>query len=153
MKLLHSSIQLSQKVLHAIPLTSTEPNIIYALLIFRNYAQKIKIDCNESTPTILSVAIYPLGVPICHVIRFGQLIAAVTSDAYVIFFSPDQPYNIIMNYQLTDRLSPSQIPIAHVLPSINHRYIVCCGYSKNCVVIENAESNLIKLSHSYTCQL
>lgn len=144
MKFLHSSIQLSQKVLHAIPLTSTDQNIINALLIFRNYAQRIKIDCNESTPSVFPVAIYPLGVSIIHAVKFGELIFAVTSDAYAIFFSPDQPFKTIMNYKLSDGISPSQIPVAHVLPSINHQYIVCCGFSKNLVVIEKNEKELTK---------
>lgn len=145
MKLLHSTIQRSQKVLHAIPLTSSEPNIINTLLIFRNYAQKIKIDCNESVPSIDQSEIYPLGVPICHITQFGELIAAVTTDAFIVFFSPDQPFKTIMNYQLTNRISPSQIPIAHVLPSINHKFLVCCGFSKNCYVISNMETNFAQI--------
>ncbi|OHT03543.1 hypothetical protein TRFO_29033 [Tritrichomonas foetus] len=138
MKLLHTTITRSQKVLGVLPFGSSDSGVVNVLLIFRNYVQRLQVERNKDNSKfgISSVGVFPLGAPVVWCSSFGDVFAAITSDAHILFFDKEPPFSPKSNHQITDRLSPSQIPIAHISTSINHNFLICTGFTKNCVVIQ-----------------
>ena len=146
MKLLHTTIVRSQKILNVLPLFSPDPTIANALLLFRNYVQRIQIDNSGSKISASSVCCYPLSSPLVWCGQFGKRFLAITHDAHILFFEQEAPFKPVSCHQLTDKLSPSQLPIAHVSPSINHMFLVCAAFTKNCFVIQNSENTFTQMN-------
>jgi hypothetical protein len=135
MKVMHTTIQRSQKILQCLEIRWVL-NISDILLIYRNYAQVMSVD-NSLEVVFSGIATYPLDVSVCWCSKIGEgRIAVVTREAQLVMLKRAPPFERVSCHQMSDRMAPSRIPIAFFARSMRDEFLVCCAFREVVVVIQ-----------------
>ncbi|OHS94185.1 hypothetical protein TRFO_11242 [Tritrichomonas foetus] len=135
-KYLHTTIQRSQKILRCIALSEGDNyrDNCNILLIYSNYAEVLLVDNSHQPVDVSTISTFPLYVPITWCCIVGEHIAAITADAHLIMLEMKPPFSRVLKHQMSSKLSPSTIPVAHCAASNGGELLVSCGFTENLIV-------------------